>query len=110
MRRLLSPAVLGLLLVACSTAALAAIPLGVGIDSGTIAGTTQTDSESRYGGRGPANKGAGLPSRLEFGTTGGKAQVLGDRVKTESSPTPSPDKLAFFDAAYQQQMQGGINP
>jgi hypothetical protein len=73
MRRLLSPAVLGLPLAACSTAAPAAIP-------------------------------------LEVGATGGKAQAPGDRVRTEPSTTPPPDKLAFFDTAYQQQMQGGTNP
>jgi hypothetical protein len=67
MRRLLSPPVFGLLLAACSTAALAAELAGVRRD-------------------------------------GRQAQVLGDRVKTESSTTPSPDQLAFFDAAYQQQM------
>jgi para-nitrobenzyl esterase len=53
--------------------------------------------------------GAGLPAWPAYrDAAGGKVQVLGDTVTTESA-TPVPATLAFFDSAYQQLLKGGSN-
>lgn len=55
--------------------------------------------------------GPGLPQWPAFsgGLTGGKAQVLGDTVATETSTTPPAANLRLFDSAYQQLLEGGAS-
>ena len=52
----------------------------------------------------------GLPAWPAYrDAAGGKVQVLGDTVATESAVAPAPATLAFFDSAYQQLLKGGSN-
>ena len=50
--------------------------------------------------------GSGLPGWPAY-RAGGKAQVLGDTVATETAAAPAATTLAYFDSAYQQLLKGG---
>ena len=54
--------------------------------------------------------GAGLPVwPADRGCAPNGLQVLGDSVATKASQVPAPDRLAFFDSAYQQLLRGGAS-
>jgi para-nitrobenzyl esterase len=54
--------------------------------------------------------GPGLPAWPAYrNAASSAAQILGDTVTTQSAPLPAPDRLAFFDSAYQQLLKGGAS-
>lgn len=54
--------------------------------------------------------GPGLPVWPAYrGGAPNGVQVLGDSVATQASQVPAPDRLAFFDSAYQQLLKGGAS-
>jgi para-nitrobenzyl esterase len=54
--------------------------------------------------------GTGLPVWPAYhGGAAISVEVLGDTVATQTTQIPAPDRLAFFDSAYQQLLKGGAN-